>query len=96
MWLPTKQGEAPAMSRSLTFSTPFSVLQARRAVGLDISDHIRVTVAGPDDVRSAVQEDEQFMSHEVLADSVVLASPRPEGFAGQVGLHEITVEVVRA
>jgi isoleucyl-tRNA synthetase len=75
------------------------IQQARRDAGFDISDRIRVTVAGPGEVQAAVKEHEAFVAHEVLADGVTVADPAPGsagGFPGVVGRFEITVEVRRA
>lgn len=71
------------------------VQQARRAAGLDVSDRVRVSVDGSDEVTDAVRAHEHFVAGEVLAEAVDYA-PVPDGFAATVGDGaEVRVSVAR-
>ena len=52
------------------------VQQARRDADLDVSDRIVVSVSASDEVRAAVAAYGDFVSREVLADSVDFAEGR--------------------
>lgn len=72
------------------------VQQARRDADLDVSDRIVVSVSASDEVRAAVAAYVDFVSREVLADSVDFAEGI-DGFAGEVGDGErVTVAVRRS
>ncbi|MFC7545422.1 isoleucine--tRNA ligase [Plantactinospora sp. GCM10030261] len=71
------------------------VQQARREAGLDVSDRIRMTLAGSAEVRAAVEAHREFVAREVLAESVEFAGS-VVGFAGVAGEDdEVTVAVRR-
>jgi isoleucyl-tRNA synthetase len=70
------------------------VQQARRDADLDVSDRIVVSVSASDEVRAAVAAYVDFVSAEVLADSVDFVEGQ-EGFAGEVGDGERVTVVVR-
>ncbi|QBR93701.1 isoleucine--tRNA ligase [Nocardioides euryhalodurans] len=63
----TPELEAEGVARDLVRS----VQQARRDAGLDVSDRITLTVAGPDDVLAAARTHEELLASETLATSVV-------------------------
>jgi len=70
------------------------VQQARRDAGLDVSDHIHLTVAAPEEVFDAVRAHEAFLAKETLSDTVVLDRYLEEGFTGTVGADvPVTVSV---
>jgi len=86
------------------------VQQARRDADLDVSDRIVVSVSASDEVRAAVSAYVDFVSAEVLADSVDFvegpggsavegrngsAVEGLEGFTGEVGDGERVTVVVR-
>src|SRR5699024_6157210 len=59
------------------------VQAARRAAGLDVSDRIRVTGEGDEQVVLAVQSHSELVAGEVLAgDGAVAAAPGPEADHG--------------
>jgi len=67
---------------------------ARRDAGLAVSDRIALTVDAPPAVAAAVETHREFVTGEVLADSVELA-PVPDGYAGEVGDGEAVRVTVR-
>ncbi len=77
----TPELEAEGVARDLVRS----VQQARRDAGLDVSDRIRLTVAGPADMLAAARTHESLLAGETLADSVSFADAA-----------ETAVEVARA
>ena len=62
----TPELEAEGVARDLVRS----VQQARRDAGLDVSDRITLTVAGPVDVVAAARTHEDLLARETLADAV--------------------------
>ena len=64
----TPELEAEGVARDLVRS----VQQARRDAGLDVSDRIALTVAGPADVLAAARAHEALLTGETLATSLVL------------------------
>jgi len=50
------------------------VQQARRSAGLDVSDRIRLVIAGSPAAREAMRAHEQLIARETLATSVQLAA----------------------
>lgn len=60
------------------------VQQARREAGLDVSDHISLTIEAPDSAVTAFQTHERFVSTETLADGVTYGAVR-NGASGTVG-----------
>jgi isoleucyl-tRNA synthetase len=74
------------------------VQQARRDADLDVSDRIALTIAGSAETRAAVEAFRDFVSREVLADSVEVVDALPAGagagFTGDVGdRDQVTVTV---
>lgn len=72
------------------------VQRARRAAELDISDRVRLAIAGPESILAAVKAHQAFVAHETLAESVSLVGSLDGGFIGAVGPAEIAVGVSRA
>jgi isoleucyl-tRNA synthetase len=64
----TPELEAEGVARDLIRS----VQQARRDAGLEISDRISLTVAGPAEVLAAARTHDKLLAGETLADSVEL------------------------
>jgi isoleucyl-tRNA synthetase len=72
-----------------------TVQQARREAGLDVSDHIALTIEAPDQVVAAFQTHERFVAAETLAD-VVTYGVVNNGFPGTVGDRiQVTVSLAR-
>ncbi|UQU63588.1 isoleucine--tRNA ligase [Couchioplanes caeruleus] len=72
------------------------VQQARRDAGLDVSDRIALTVAGPAAVEQAVEAHRAFVAAETLATALTFGEVTG-GFAGEAGEGEtVTVSVTRA
>ena len=72
-----------------------TVQQARREAGLDVSDHIALTIEAPDQVVAAFQTHERFVAAETLADGVTYGAVQ-NGFPGTVGDGiQVTVSLVR-
>ncbi|MFF2393278.1 isoleucine--tRNA ligase [Nocardia sp. NPDC058114] len=69
--------------------------QARREAGLDISDQIGLSIAGPDSVLEAVRTHEAFVAEETLARSVHLVDVLEGGLVSTVDGAEVVVGVVR-
>lgn len=65
----TPELEAEGVARDLVRA----VQQARRDAGLDVSDRIALSLAGPDDVLSAARAHEELVAGETLATSVAYA-----------------------
>lgn len=74
------------------------VQQARREADLQVSDRIRLSIAGDEDVREAVSAHERRVVHETLAVSLTSGSERDAiGFSATVGNGsrvEVVVEAV--
>jgi isoleucyl-tRNA synthetase len=70
------------------------VQQARRAAGLNVSDRIAVTLAASREVTAAVEEYRDFVTREVLAESVTF-DDAVDGFVGEVGEGERVSVAVR-
>tara|TARA_B100001123_G_scaffold14323_1_gene16297 strand:- start:7746 stop:10835 length:3090 start_codon:yes stop_codon:yes gene_type:complete len=72
-----------------------TVQQARREAGLDVSDHIALTIEGPGPAVAAFQTHERFVAAETLADGVTYGAVQ-NGFPGTVGDGiQVTVNLVR-
>jgi isoleucyl-tRNA synthetase len=72
-----------------------TVQQARRETGLDVSDHIVLTIDGPGPAVAAFQTHERFVAAETLADGVMYGAVQ-NGFPGTVGDGiQVTVSLVR-
>jgi isoleucyl-tRNA synthetase len=72
------------------------VQQARREAGLDVSDHVRLTLDGPGEVLDAVRAHQEYLAGEVLADSVDYREVAEPTLAGSVtGGAEVRVHVSR-
>jgi isoleucyl-tRNA synthetase len=72
-----------------------TVQQARREAGLDVSDHIALTIEGPGPAVAAFQTHERFIAAETLADGVTYGAVK-NGFPGTVGDGiQVTVSLVR-
>jgi isoleucyl-tRNA synthetase len=71
------------------------VQQARRDAGLDISDRITLTIAGPSHVLAAATEHEQYLAGETLANTVAYTHNLDGGSTGAAGSAEVTVRVTR-
>jgi isoleucyl-tRNA synthetase len=73
-----------------------AVQQARRDANLDVSDRIRLTLGGPDDVLAAAKAHEALLASETLALAVTYGDASG-GFACKVGEgSEVVVLVVKA
>ena len=72
-----------------------TVQQARREAGLDVSDHIALTIEAPNQVVAAFQTHERFVAAETLAEEVIYGAVQ-NGFPGTVddGV-QVTVSLVR-
>ncbi|HKJ85960.1 MAG TPA: isoleucine--tRNA ligase [Spirochaetia bacterium] len=71
------------------------VQNLRKESGLDVSDRIRLTLSGSDELRAAVESNEEYLMGETLARSIEWAEPAG-GKAVSLGEIECTVGVEKA
>ncbi len=67
-----------------------AVQQARRDAGLQVTDRIRLTIAGSDTVFAAAREHEHLVAEETLATSYSVV-PQLEALPVQEGVSEVTI-----
>ena len=70
------------------------VQTTRKESGLEVADHINLTVYGSELVNSSVEKFRDYISGETLADTLVIAAN--DGVKGEAGDEEVTVTVVKA
>ena len=70
------------------------VQTTRKDIGLEVADHIKLTIYGSDFVNKAVEAFSDYIAGETLADDLTIAEN--DGIKGEAGEEEVTVTVSKA